>query len=561
MGYMDNFNNNNMLDFVGSFLNAGYYAIVIVDRSNFKILHQNKKAIELIGDKTDGLCFEIFKSQDEACKRCIINTAVENSLIGYYSPIFGSEIVWHCSNVKWIDGKDVALFTLLEADEDYSMSIPIAKYHNIDKNAIMSKLSYRIKLDGLTQIPNFAQFVVNVEKIIKTNTDKKYSIVAFDINRFKTINDIYGITIADDVLKSVGEILEVTFDKQGNYGRLHSDVFAFCMEFTKKGDIIKMIEKIRMNINNKKFDFEVDTSYGIYIVDDRNVPVNLMCDRAVMAYKTTIKDDIMRFCAFYDEQYRADIIKAREIENEMYAALEERQFVMYLQPKYMLSDFSLYGAEALVRWVHPTKGIIPPNDFIPLFEKNGFIIKLDEFMWEEACKTIRGWIDEGRKPVPISVNISRYHLKNNDLQAVLTNLINKYDLTPDMLNLEITESIFLDKPEELNRVLVKLQKLGFKLEIDDFGSGFSSLNFIRNISVDTIKIDREFLDSEIATEKGKIVVNHTIAMAKDLMLSVVAEGVESQEHVDFLKSSKCDIAQGYYFARPMPLADFNKLEV
>ena len=248
-----------------------------------------------------------------------------------------------------------------------------------------------------------------------------------------------------------------------------------------------------------------------------------MCDRAMMAERT-VKGNIMKFCAFYDEHYREEMLRAGQIEQDMEKALTEHQYQMYLQPKYRLKDNSLCGAEVLCRWQHPEKGLIPPNDFIPLFEKNGFILKLDEYMWEEACKNIR-WLDQGRSVVPISVNISRYHIQHNDLEKALMELIHKYDLTPDMLNLEITESLFLDKPEELNRVLDRLQKLGFKLEVDDFGSGFSSLNLIRNISVDTIKIDKEFLDSEIASEKGKIVVNHTIGMAKDLHLQVIAEGV------------------------------------
>ena len=161
--------------------------------------------------------------------------------------------------------------------------------------------------------------------------------------------------------------------------------------------------------------------------------------------------------------------------------------------------------------------------------------------------------------VQIDISISTRLGQHNDLEKALMELIHKYDLTPDMLNLEITESLFLDKPEELNRVLDRLQKLGFKLEVDDFGSGFSSLNLIRNISVDTIKIDKEFLDSEIASEKGKIVVNHTIGMAKDLHLQVIAEGVETKAHVDFLKNSNCDIAQGFYFAKPMPVPEFERI--
>jgi EAL domain-containing protein (putative c-di-GMP-specific phosphodiesterase class I) len=266
----------------------------------------------------------------------------------------------------------------------------------------------------------------------------------------------------------------------------------------------------------------------------------------------------MNFCAFYDEQYRNEMLKTTEIEQDMNEALSGKQFLMYLQPKYNLETGKICGAEVLARWKHPVKGLIQPNDFIPLFERNGFILKLDEYMWEEACKTLADWRAQGKTPVPLSVNISRYHIKNNDLVSVWKKLIRKYNIPTSDLTLEITETFFYDS-SDLYDVLQRLQNMGFKLEVDDFGAGYSSLNMIRQIPVDTIKIDKDFLDKKLSTDKGKIVISHTIAMAKDLKLSVVAEGVETQEHVDFLKSSSCDIAQGFYFAKPMPLEDFNKL--
>lgn len=290
---------------------------------------------------------------------------------------------------------------------------------------------------------------------------------------------------------------------------------------------------------------------------DTATPINLMCDRASLAART-VKGSFMKFCAFYDEQYRTEIIKTTEIERDMNLAITDKQFLMYLQPKYNLTSGDICGAEVLVRWKHPVKGLIQPNDFIPLFERNGFILKLDEYMWEEACRTIANWRAEGKEPVPLSVNISRYHIKNNDLVGVWKRLIRKYDIPAAYLILEITETFFYDS-EDLYVVLTKLQNMGFKLEVDDFGSGFSSLNMIRQVPVNAIKIDKEFLDKKLATDKGKIVISHTIAMAKDLQLGVIAEGVETKEHVDFLKSSDCDIAQGYFFAKPMPLDDFNKL--
>ena len=399
-------------------------------------------------------------------------------------------------------------------------------------------------------------FLEEVKKLKADKTVKER--IKKEIERFKNINDIHGIAEGDQVLRFVARVLQETYGNQNNYARLHSDMFVFYMSYDKKGEIIKEIEKLRKKISNNPFQYDIVTKFGIYLVNDRSIPVNLMCDRAMMAERT-VKGNIMKFCAFYDEHYREEMLRAGQIEQDMEKALTEHQYQMYLQPKYRLKDNSLCGAEVLCRWQHPEKGLIPPNDFIPLFEKNGFILKLDEYMWEEACKNIRRWLDQGRSVVPISVNISRYHIQHNDLEKALMELIHKYDLTPDMLNLEITESLFLDKPEELNRVLDRLQKLGFKLEVDDFGSGFSSLNLIRNISVDTIKIDKEFLDSEIASEKGKIVVNHTIGMAKDLHLQVIAEGVETKAHVDFLKNSNCDIAQGFYFAKPMPVPEFERI--
>ncbi len=283
-----------------------------------------------------------------------------------------------------------------------------------------------------------------------------------------------------------------------------------------------------------------------------------MCDRAALA-KKSIKDSAMQFCAFYDEEYRNEMVKNTQIELEMEQALKERQFVMYLQPKFDLESREIVGAEVLTRWNHPTKGMIQPNDFIPLFEKNGFILKLDEYMWEEACKAIQGWRKTGRREFPVSVNVSRFHIKNRNIEQVLEKLLSKYDLSPGALSLEITETMFFDNSDKLYYLLKRLQEMGFRLEVDDFGSGYSSLNMLRNIPVDVIKIDKGFLDDTLTSEKGKIVIRHTIAMAKELQLQIIAEGVETTEHVDFLRGSHCDVAQGFYFARPMPLEEFNKL--
>lgn len=539
---------------IDSILNIGCMASIVIDRSSFEIIYENEKASELFGERTNMLCYEVFCTNDTPCMDCAMAALKKGVTLTRerYEELLESTATWQYTNIKWFDGRDAVLATLTAIGEEEETAMK-RKLEQVSR--IMGHTPDEI--DHLTGIPNRMQFYDFAQAGIQ-DLRQSYAIVAFDIEGLKSINDIYGITQGDEALKHLANALREMYGAKKNYARLHSDVFAFYMSYHNKGEIIKEIEKIRKLIHANHFPFDISTKFGIYLVTDRSVPVNLMCDRAMMAERT-VKGNIMRFCAFYDEHYREEMLRAGQIEKDMERALNEREYQMYLQPKYRLSDNSMCGAEVLCRWNHPNKGLIPPNDFIPLFEKNGFILKLDEYMWEEACKTIRKWIDEDKKPVPISVNISRYHIQHNDLERVLMHLIDKYELTPEMLNLEITESLFLDNPEELNRALERLQNLGFKLEVDDFGSGFSSLNLIRNISVDTIKIDKEFLDNEIASEKGKIVVNHTIGMAKDLHLQVIAEGVETKAHVDFLKESNCDIAQGFFFAKPMPLSEFEKI--
>lgn len=545
-------NSESGMRIIDSILNVGLLSALVIDKESHEILYQNKKAVELFGNNVGQLCYEVLCLKEEPCNNCILPAMTGNVAIHdcYMKPL-EKNVRWMFSDISWFDGRKAVFAKLVELGEENITSDAKWKYlKDMDQE--------RQETDSLTHIPNASKFYKNAEDLLYNGESGDYAVVLFDIDRFKSINDLYGMTKGDQVLVHIARVLKDIFGFEDNYARMHSDLFAYIVRYEKKGELIKQIEKLRKRISQNQFDFDINTSFGIYLVEDKKVPINLMCDRAMMAVKT-IKGDILKFCAFFDEQYRADMLKTNEIEHDMQESLDKGDFKMYLQPKYRLSDDKMVGAEVLCRWVHPRKGVIPPMDFIPLFEKNGFILKLDEYMWEEACKTLKQWIDDGKEPIPLSVNISRYHIKHNDLVSVFTRLISKYGIKSSMLTLELTESLFLDNPEELNRVMSGLQNLGFKLEVDDFGAGFSSLNMIRNITVDTIKIDKDFLDNEISTEKGKIVVNHTIDMAKDLNLQVIAEGVETKEHVEFLKNSRCDVAQGYYFAKPMPLDEFDKL--
>lgn len=294
--------------------------------------------------------------------------------------------------------------------------------------------------------------------------------------------------------------------------------------------------------------------YGIYKVTDREVPIRLMCDRARIA-KKQIKGSTLTNYAVYDDVIRLKMREQVEIEDEMEKALLNHEFVMYLQPQIWVEKRKICSAEALVRWKHPIKGVLVPAQFLQLFESNGFITKLDTYMWEEACKYLAD-LQKRKIDLPISVNISRVHIGNTDLPDILSGLVEKYKISPRLLELEITENLFMDDVTELFDQMAELKKRGFKILMDDFGSGYSSLNMLRKAPVDTLKIDRFFLDEILSTERGKIIVESSVRMAKLLGLLVVAEGVETKEQLDFLASVNCDIAQGFYFSKPIPLAEF-----
>ena len=308
---------------------------------------------------------------------------------------------------------------------------------------------------------------------------------------------------------------------------------------------------------DKKIGTSVSLVFGIYKITDKSVPVRLMCDRA-RAVKKQIKGSMLSNYAVYDDEIRLKLREQQEIENEMQLALKKHEFVMYLQPQINIQDGTLYGAEALVRWAHPAKGVMVPGRFIPLFENNGFITKLDRYMWEEACAYIRKLNKKGYQ-IPISVNVSRLNIGEVDIPATLDSLVKKYKIDKRLLEVEITENLFMDDAQGLFGEMEELRDRGYKVLMDDFGSGYSSLNMLRKAPVDVIKIDRFFLDEIMATDRGKIIVEASVRMAKQLGLMVIAEGVETKEQLDFLKDIHCDIAQGFYYSKPITTEEFEKM--
>ncbi|MEG1800793.1 MAG: EAL domain-containing protein, partial [Oscillospiraceae bacterium] len=283
-----------------------------------------------------------------------------------------------------------------------------------------------------------------------------------------------------------------------------------------------------------------------------------MYNRATLAAKTC-KGNYVDFYAYYTESMSSALASEQAITNEMNFALENGQFQIYLQPQYNIHTNSPCGAEALVRWFHPQKGMLSPGVFIPVFERNGFISKLDYYVWEQACKCLHAWKLKGLVPYPISVNISRVNIYNPNLVSLLLELVKRYELEPSLLKLELTESAYTDSPIAMKKIMSQLQKLGFTIMMDDFGSGYSSLSMLKDILVDVLKIDMTFLSKTEIPGRGENIIASVIRMAKWLSIPVIAEGAETAEQVDFLRSVGCDYVQGYYFARPMPVAEYEKL--
>ena len=295
--------------------------------------------------------------------------------------------------------------------------------------------------------------------------------------------------------------------------------------------------------------------FGVAFIEDVRERLRKFGDRAALA-RQSIKGNALQHIAFYEEGMKNSVLTGKYIEDHMEQALENHEFVMYLQPKYSMQSGKMVGAEALVRWIQPGNGIVPPVDFIPVFEKNGFVTKMDAYIWEEACKTIRSWIDEGWEPLPISVNVSRIHLKDNQFIDVLNHLIEKYQISKNYLEIELTETA---DSTQISEGISLLKDSGYTLLMDDFGSGYSSLNTLKDTQFDVIKIDRGFLQDFIGSERGQKIVEHTIQMTKSIGLDLVAEGVETKEQAQFLMGCGCDTAQGFYYAKPMTVEQFNEL--
>ena len=415
---------------------------------------------------------------------------------------------------------------------------------------------YRASHDTLTGLLNKEQFYIETAKLIKENRDVKYCLVCSNIKDFKFVNELFGIEKGNEILKKQAEYMKNFIGEDSLAARLHADRFAMCMPRIRFDEdlINEAITGIQEAFKNSSFHMHIFV--GVYDIHDVEERVSIMCDKANLASET-IKNEYKSSVAYYTEHLLEKSIEERKIIGEFDRALDNEEFVMFLQPQVDVSG-KPFGSEALVRWQHPDKGLLAPGVFIDVLEKTGFVYRLDRYMWDKAVKQLAEWKKRGINDYHISVNISTKDFYLIDVYETFVGLVEKYDIDPKLLKLEITETALMSDFNKNMVIIKRLQKYGFDIEIDDFGSGYSSLNMLKDISADVLKIDMGFLRASENEVKGQDILESIIGLANKLGMRVITEGVEKKTQVDMLYDMGCKMFQGYYFSKPIPVDEFEK---
>ena len=411
------------------------------------------------------------------------------------------------------------------------------------------------RIDAATGLLGKEAFFDEAAAYLRHSGARDVSIVCFDVDHFKLFNDLHGLDCGDELLRYLGRALALRFSPDGAQplARLAADTFALCATGIRP----ERVERILVDISSEcPNGIDAIVRAGVYRIEDPASPVSIMCDRAVIALRT-VKGSYFDRVALYDPGMREALVLEREVVAGIESALREDRIELFLQPKCNIRTGKIVGAEALARWRHPERGIVAPGEFIPLIERNGLVCSLDLRVWEKTAAWIRGLIDEGVQPVPVSVNVSRADIYLVDVAAELHALVERYGIEPSLIEVEITESAYSERPDRIVAAFDELAERGFTVLMDDFGSGYSSLTMLKDINVDVLKIDMRFLDRD--DRRSKDIMESVIRMARWLDLPVIAEGVETREQVNFLLDVGCSYAQGYYYARPMEAAAFEAL--
>lgn len=443
----------------------------------------------------------------------------------------------------------------------FSLTIVLSIFVLILLQLLKSKKEMQkvLDYDSICKCMSYERFKLEAEKLLKKQ--EEYVLVHLDIIRFRYINDIYGFDIGNKVLFTLVEEVKLLMQETGLVTRQSNDHFLILLPYKGKELLFGFLERLETNLQTRVEDictFKISLRGGVYILMTSDT-IELAIEKTIHVRANEDYFKVEKF-VFYDSRIVKQIEEEKLIDTEMVHALEKKEFVVYYQPKYNIFTQSIVGAEALIRWQHPKKGLIPPGAFLPYFEKSGLIVDLDFFVFEEACKTIQKLINFGYYNIPISSNFSALHI--NDLTFIdkLCMITDSYDIPRNLLEIEITETTAIGNMELAEQQINLAKERGFGVSIDDFGSGYSSLGLLSKLNADELKLDRSFMLNS-NNEKDQLIIGFAVSMAKELNMSVVCEGVENLEHIEIMKKAGSVIAQGYYFSKPISLTEFfNKVK-
>ena len=421
----------------------------------------------------------------------------------------------------------------------------------------MHKTNKVIYTDVVTGGDNWLSFIKKGTSLLNKSkrSGQKYAVLHLEMLKYRSFCTCFGVNKGQELIEGFYLALKNTINRKEVVAHQENASFGLLLEYTDTQQFEARIQNIQNVMSSVLPGMKVYFGVGVYLVQSGENDVEQLYNNAMIACEMS-GEDAENKIAYFDVEMNNQKLWERRVEDDMERALVNKEFQVYLQPKISTTEEVLGGAEALVRWIHPTEGFIPPNRFIPIFEKNGFILKLDDYMLEEIAKVQAGWLAEGRKLVPISVNVSRAHFTREDLAEHICAIVDKYQVPHDVIELELTESAFFDDKKVLLNTVQKLRKAGFQVSMDDFGAGYSSLNSLKELQIDVLKIDADFFRGADVEERGLLIVSEVIDLAKKLNMKIVAEGIESKEQVEFLTAQECDLIQGYFYAKPMPVVEF-----
>lgn len=418
-------------------------------------------------------------------------------------------------------------------------------------------------IDPVTNGFNRIRFELEMQKLLHHSPPGSYCLMSFDIYQFKMLNDLAGGREGNRVLNYVYQAVKRNFPEGTPIARISADMFDVLFPVCPYDALKKKTEALVADINHfnkgREEQYFLRLAVGVYPINDIEPDIITIQDKANIARKSLKNNSSAQLytLAVYDDNERLRQNREKEMLDRMDQALKNREFLVYLQPKINLKNNRVCSAEALVRWQDPMHGLIPPDEFIPLFEKNGSIVKLDLYMFDKVCQLMKQWGQEGKPLIPVSVNLSRVHLQYDSFLEHFIKIQQKYQVPAELLEFEITESVAYENKNQIASILQRMHDAGFRCSLDDFGSGYSSLNLLNEIPVDAIKIDRDFFNIvPEKIERSKLVIESVINLAKNLHTVTVSEGVETEAQVSFLRDIGCDIVQGFVFSRPLPIDDF-----